>query len=299
MEDAVLIGPFIGELGWEILRFAPHALWLITKKYKNKNIKFIVFTRPERFDLYGSYIDIFVPLTIEGDNEKYIQNCFRLENYNNYDILIKNFYNNFVNKYNIIDHIYPKIQDRQFLQKDQFKRSQKEYSFSPREENLKLLEKYIEENGDMQKKIIVLAPRYRENMKRNWSGWEELYDIIFNSDLYDKFNFIICGKYPDYIPNKKFLDINNIPINNNSSLIGLTIEAIKKSIFVVGSQSAIPNLSMLLRIPSIQWGHQKNLHANVYNVLKTKVVFLEDTNYSIPAKKIFEEISTLSSRVLK
>ena len=64
MLDAYLVGPFVGELIWEFFRFAPYIIHL--KKNRPKT-KIIVFTRDSRFDLYGQYADILVPLNIPND----------------------------------------------------------------------------------------------------------------------------------------------------------------------------------------------------------------------------------------
>jgi len=51
--DAVLMGPFVGEMYWEAARFAPMLPHMLRSKYKNRKIKYIILTREDRFDLYG------------------------------------------------------------------------------------------------------------------------------------------------------------------------------------------------------------------------------------------------------
>ena len=41
-EKAVLMGPFVGELYWEVARFAPMLPFMINKEFKNQNIKSII-----------------------------------------------------------------------------------------------------------------------------------------------------------------------------------------------------------------------------------------------------------------
>jgi len=74
-QPVYLFGPFVGELEWEFFRFAPFA---IHKKKENPTIPMIVFTRSSRFDLYGSYADILVPLRIPNDSNLK-RECFRLD----------------------------------------------------------------------------------------------------------------------------------------------------------------------------------------------------------------------------
>ena len=109
-QNAILMGPFVGELYWECGRFAP-MLPKLKKIYKNKDIDYIVLTREERFDLYGKYADILVPLRIPGDYKERIPECFRLKGLKlpGYEELAQQFKNKYKNRYKIIKHVYPNI----------------------------------------------------------------------------------------------------------------------------------------------------------------------------------------------
>lgn len=291
-ENALLCGCMIGEFGWSILRFAPYVLGTYRRKY-NQKVKLIVCTREDRFDLYGQNADILVPLKIEGDGTKYKADCFRLINYpiEEYYKLNKVLYEKYSQQFNIVEHIYPDIKGKIFAKKDQYDYNQMLFDFKPRIENKELLDNYIKSK----KKSIVIAPRYREGMRRNWKNWQELYDRIYDSSLPDIFDFIVCGKEGEYIPDSKnrVYDINRIEQNTNTSLVGITIEAIKRSILTVGSQSGIPNLSLLLKTPVLEWGHQKHLHTITYNPKNTKITFLTDQDYTLSAESIFNEMKKL------
>lgn len=291
-EKAILMGPVIGELFWEFARFSP-MLPYYHGKYSNQNIKFIIMTRPDRFDLYGQYSDILVPLRIDGDGEKYKSDCFRIMGYSNdeYMKLVKRFNHQYKKRFDIIDHIYPKLENKQFAQRNQFSKNKMKFKWKPRIENKQIIDSYIPND----KPLVVLAPRYRKGLRRNWPYWNKLYDLINNSDLMNKFNFVLCGKSPDYIPDDKnrFYDINTISITNDISTIGLTIESIKRSILTVGSQSGIPNISMLMEKEVLSWGHQRNLHTKVYNVKKTPVHFIDDMHYKLDPKIIFDKMIKL------
>lgn len=289
MKDAILFF-CTGEMFWEFGRFAPYFLWKRKKQYKNKNIDFIVLTKPENFDIYGQNANILVPLRLKDQN-KYKPNCFRLDNMTieEYKNIISIFKSQFKNRYNILEVVYPDISKNQYSNKNQFPRDKTNYDYKPRIANKELLNKYI----DNDKPIIILAPRYREGFKRNWPYWNELYDMIYdNTQLINSYNFVLCGKKPDYISDLKnrFLDINNFEQNINTSLIGLTMECLKRSILTIGSQSAIPNISLLFGVKTIEWGHQKHLHTVTYNIKKTKVTFFEDAKYKISPDTIYKEI---------
>jgi hypothetical protein len=289
-EKAILFGPVISELGWEILRFS--ALIPYYKKHYPDH-KFIIFTRPDRFDLYGEYSDILVPLKIEGDGAKYKPDCYRLIGFpkEEYKKLASRFYNQFSKKFDIINHIYPNIDGKNFANKNQYTQKQMKFKWKPRTANYDAIQEYLPSD----KKIIILAPRYRSGLRRNWPHWEKLYDLIYSSDLYKKYSFVICGKLPDYIIDSKnrFYDINRIKITSNISTIGLTIEAIKRSILTVGSQSGIPNLAMMLGVPVLEWGHQRQLHESTYNIKKTKIYFLDDMKYNIDPFIIFNKMKEI------
>ena len=145
----------------------------------------------------------------------------------------------------------------------------------------------------MDKPLVTLAPRFRnQGKKRNWPYWLQLYDLISTDDYLQKYNFILCGRSPEYIPDpqKRFFDVNDIPIQENTSLVGYTIEVLRRSILTVGSQSGIPNFSNLIRTPTLQWGHEQHAHATKYNVKKTPTQFLLDKKYTLPPETIIREM---------
>jgi len=297
-ENAVLFGPCIGELYWEAGRFVPHFIWKKRKQLAgSKDLKFIVFTRPDRFDLYGLYADILVPLRIEGDGVEYIPNCYRMDNFPQkyFDELVIKFKESYSSRFSILEHIYPKVDRQHFQMKFQFHRSQMDYKYFPRRENFSIVEAHVPND----KKIIVLAPRFRNGLRRNWGNWQTFYDLIYDSDLYQKYNFVICGKSPDYVPDerKRFLDINYFEQTKDSSLIGILIEVLKKAVLTIGSQSGIPNISLLIGTPALEFGHQRKLHTVDYNIRQTKVHFIDDPKYKLPAKSLLDETRTFLKKL--
>ena len=120
-KDAILMGPFVGELYWECGRFAP-MLPKFKSTYKKKDVDYIVLTREERFDLYGKFADILVPLRIPGDYENKTPECFRLQGFKlgKYEELAQEFKNKYKGRYNILRHVYPNIKKPQFANKNSF-----------------------------------------------------------------------------------------------------------------------------------------------------------------------------------
>ena len=294
MKNAVLFGPFVGELYWEFARFAPMLPYMKNKKYKNEDVTFIVLTRSERFDLYGRYADILVPLKIPGDYKNKQPNCFRLNElpYSNYIEYADKFKQVYEKRYKIIEHIYPNVTKAQFVNKNQFSRTKMIFDYKPRQENYDLVEMYLPND----KPIVVLAPRYRNGFKRNWNGWLEFYNKLGNDvNLLKKYNFIICGKRDEYIPDPKhrFFDMNDIQLGENSSLVGLLLVIMEKAFFTFGSQSAIPNISLIYEKDVLCFGCQKHLHTKTYNIKNTPITFFDDKQYKIDVNKVYHELKKL------
>lgn len=293
IEKAVLFGPNLGELAWEFMRFSPLVPYYY-KKYHKQNVKLIIMTRPDRFDMYGQYADILVPLIIEDEQTKYMQDCFRLTGYSaqEYKSLVKRFNKKYRKRYDVLEHLYPKLENEQFAKKNQFPINKMIFKWKTRVENSNSIDSFIPNN----KPLVVLAPRYRKGMKRNWPYWDRFYDLISSDEkLMNKYNFVICGKSPDYIPDKndRFYDINKIEISDDISTVGLTIECIKRAILTVGSQSGIPNISMMMEKETMEWGNQKNLHTKVYNVKNTKIHFIDDMKYNLEPEIIFNNMKKI------
>lgn len=296
MKKAILMGPFTGELYWEAGRFAPMLPHFKFRKFKGQKITYIVLTRRERFDLYGKYADILVPLNIDGDYEKGRQpNCFRLNGYpqKEYTKLANNFRSKYTKRFNIIRHIYPEITKSKYVNKNQFPTNQMLYKFRPRDENYELINNYLPENN---RPIVILAPRFRKGFKRNWNNWQQFYDLIYNDkDLFKSFCFIICGKTGEYIPDKrdKLLDMNKINIGDKSSTVGLLLVLMEQAVFVCGSQSAIPNIGLLFNNEVLEFGCQKKLHTVTYNVKNTPITFIDDRTYKVETTVLFNKMKKL------
>jgi hypothetical protein len=294
IQKAVLMGPFVGELYWEAGRFAPMLPYMIQNQYKGQNVKYIILTREERFDLYGKFASILVPLRIPGDYINKNPECFRLLNFTEeeYHLMAKEFRSKYEDRYKILTHLYPDIKKGAFLNKNQYPAAKMSYTFKPRQENYELVEKYLP-NG---RPVVVLAPRYRAGFKRNWEKWQEFYDLLSKqNNLLNNFHFIVCGRKGEYMPDKKarFFDMNDIPLGDKSSLVGLLLVILEKSFFTFGSQSAIPNLSLLKKVDVLEFGCQKVYHTKTYNVMKTPITFIENKKYDIDPRLILETLTKL------
>lgn len=235
---AYLFGPFFGETSWEYFRFAPYAIHL---KKQNPDIQTIVMTRPDRFDLYGQYADVLVPLKLENEN-LYEQSAFKLVGF---DIAIAQRYCDvfrisFKKKYQIVDVHVPDFSSLRYKLKWQFPRGKMDYDFLPRKSVVKLV------NNIYKQKNIVLT--------------DEGY-----SYKTDKYHVVPIDKFKELV----MLSVDNMKI----SYLGCLIQMIKKSKFVVSNlRSDVGRLAVLLNVPLI-YPYRDVSDDNVFlmNPLKTPI----------------------------
>ena len=216
-DKAYLFGPFFGELSWEYFRFAPYAIYL-KKKHPKTNI--IVLTRRSRFDLYGQYASILIPLDLKNDKEEN-QDCFRIQGFDLSlaDKITDVFRIKYKKKYSIVEHNVPGILPWRYNLKWQFPRNKMDYDFRPRGANGLLVYKHVPE-----KHIILCDEGYRY--------------------VSDKYRVVNMKKFHDAI----FPSINN----KKRTYVGCLIELIKRCKFVVSNLSSdVGKLSILLNTPLI------------------------------------------------
>lgn len=234
---AYLFGPFVGELYWECFRFAPYAIHL--KKLKPKQ-KLIVFTRPSRFDLYGKYADVFVPLVLKKE-DSYKQKCFKLDDFDraNYDALVRFFNKKYNDRHSIEDHYFPDVEEWRYKVKWQFPRDLMDYDFKPRSENEAIVSEYTMDSTG--------------------------YVLFENGDDIPNYETIFVSDFKDFCFKK---------ITNKSSVIGCLILLIQNADFVVGNlKSFTSKLALLLQIPVISINEEMTTDSiNLINPFKTPVI---------------------------
>ena len=265
MKSAFLFGPFIGNLTYELFSYAPHA---INIKKENPDSNLIVYTRPERLDLYGKYADILIPLRIKNDSDV-LQHKYLLSGLSksNYDKMIQLFKRKYRDHYDIKDHIYPDITNYKSHNKWQFSRHMLNYEFKPRSDNKKLINKHIKLNKN--RYIVVdLSGLYLD---------ESFYYIEELDRILDKDIMFIC-----YNPNKlntnlifssrNILDLNILKYDIKTSLIGCLILCIKKALFTISNNfSDATQLSLLLGTKLVINRDYSDDFLKIINPLNTEV----------------------------
>ena len=237
-QKAILVGPFIGFFQWELYHFAPYILKL-AKKEPSK--VFVVFTRPENFDLYGKYADILVPL--------YLNNSYNEENAFLYpldmgiysDLCLK-FERRYNERYNVISVIRPDINEWRYKIKWQFSRTYVNYDFQPRKKNLEIIKEIIKKDR------FILTDQDHLDIKEK---------VIYLDKVYNKLRTIDgFGK--------------------SFTFVGCVIELLRKSKLFVGSMKTVYNLPLLLKTPTIFIDEISGEELSLLNPLKTRVIKTND-----------------------
>jgi len=211
-----LFGPFVGELSWEFYRFAPYA---ITIKKEHPNIPLVVFTRPERFDLYGKYADILVPLRIPND-ANIQKNCFTMKSLmvKDYNRIARTFASRYKRRFQIVKHYYPDISTWRYKLKWQFPRRLMNYDFKARDKNLHIAKRLIKRNNFIIDNNIIQS--------------NDISEGINITDLMNQ----ISNRTDDY----------------DTTVLGTMIEVLKLCRFIVGNlESDLSHLAILLGKPLI------------------------------------------------
>jgi hypothetical protein len=256
---AYLVGPFVGEVTWEFFRFAPYIIHL---KKERPEIKVIVFTRPNRFDLYGQYADILVPLNIPNDKPEN-QHCFTIRNLSatTYSKLVDKFRKKYETRFEIVNHIYPDISYFYYKLKWQFPRGLMDYDFKPRKNNYRFINNYLKTD----KNVLI---------NFNFSEKFQLVKVIEKEKHFPVFMNMFSD---DYLANKR----------SSCTFLGSLIELLKKCKVVVSDlNSHVAHLSLLVGTPVISSGESPSQdHLKLINPLSTQIIMSTD-EYGI--KEFFE-----------
>jgi len=254
---ACLVGPFIGDLYWECYRFAPYIIHL---KKRYPKTKFIVFTRPQSFDLYGQYADVFVPLNLRKE-KSYTPNCFGLKGFKvvDYKALNSFFIKKYKENYHIVERVFPDVDAWRYKVKWQFPRDKMDFDFLPRKSNINLL-------------------KSRVTMKYNiFIDFDDEEHLGFAKKNSNKYNYISVNWLKD------FASIYGDGVR--SSYIGMLIEVLKRSSFVIGRCDKFASkLGLLLGVPLMSINDETSWDdISLINPKNTPVIKCENFSEGISA----------------
>ena len=247
--EAYLFGPFIGSLEYELFRFAPYVIYL---KRNEPQTKIIVLTRSSRFDLYGQYPDVLIPLNIENDIiEK--QECFSIKEYplKQYFYISDWFVKKYKNKFNIKDHFYPSILGFRSKIKWQFPRMKMNYDFKPRKKNIEIVNN-------------LSTTSFYNLLDLSWTKDK---DKIISELNKDDIN------YTDLFEIEYMLE--DLVDEKYSTKLGCLIEIIKRCKFLTGNlNSPLTHIALLLNKEVISINETLTDDSiNLINPMKTNITF--------------------------
>lgn len=285
----VVFGPFIGEFGWEIIRWSG-----IVRSFKknNPNIRVVICTRENRQDLYTNAVDHKILFNYEGDYEKLSPNCYDCSGFSDslYTTLL-----------NSIKEEEPEafiLEPRQYkCQKDLFSFSDMDFDYHPAPSNKQVIDRIL--LNDPGRIPIVITSRHRDDINtRNWgtTRWKSMFDMIQQSEKYFVF---VSGVSPSYYKASEdrqyFYNLEDYASRElNTTVVGLTIEAMRSSVLTMGTQTAAIILSNLLRTPTLFWGDQAKRHAILENPGKTLSYGIEDRLYQTDPFIVFGHLKRMT-----
>lgn len=305
----LFFGPFCGELGWEIMRWAG-MVRKICKMYPEKNIH--IATRRNRRDLYSDVCSNLHLYDLDGDYGEYIPSCFNLYHKIKLGEVDKDFGKRWTAQFT------EKFEQEQlpevFYTVDPFKNKfdafifytdyeHCDFDFQTTIENKKIISDILNQYKD--KIPIMVFPRNRTDVyfdtleddqfqRRNWkeNNWQTFFELLEKEDKY--LVFISGIKGSAYHP---LNEMNNLIIldkleTEKTSTLGLTIEAIKNSRITVSSQSSITVLSNLLKTKNLCFGNELHILDEYLNPFNNGMIYAKD-NFDIDPKDLLKQLNTI------
>ena len=307
-EKIVAAGPFIGELGWELMGFSG-----IVRYLKNQDVykdhKFLVMTHQSRYPIYHDFADQIVPLPSWFTNAGYESASYDAIGLHPliYGDLIKYFRRFYPDN---LDELYelrpPRGHNTDFrlLHPHAWRRLASSK-----------LGKDIRESiigKDLNRKLFVVMPRYRVgvhqggnsefNDARNWHPlyWQELIARLSN----DGHILVIAGTKNGIPPiNYNIPGVINLSNLDSAYLMDATLAFMEIATGTICSVSGGTHLSVQAACPTWILGHERYRHTIECNPLETPCMFLEaglpysNVNVEQAYSSVSDFIELISERV--
>ena len=258
-EQILLIGPWIGEFGWELFCWQGH-IRRISKNYK----KVVVISRPGHKFLYQDFCDEFIefktPLNAVVDSWR----CSGIDN-NKIRNLTKNIRHDV--KLSPVNIGFLIFGDGRMQLSENFKN----------QEFIKYKSNSLEKHFD-----ILIHPRNRKvGNLRNWN--KDKWEILVNK-LSNDYKIATIGTN-ESIHIEGTEDLRNISIED-------TVSVMNRTKLVVGPSSGPMHLASLSGAPHLVWSeaYNKNRYLIAWNPFKTPVVFYDKENWNPSVNNIYSKI---------
>lgn len=279
----LILGPFMGEFGWELCCWQAHGRWL---KKRLPGVEIYAVTFPGRQALYRDFADCVV-----FHSDETLGKLGRLDCYDSRGFGRKEYFayaGRMVERFHAYGAVMtPSHNGRFYVEPDKmdFRR------FSPLRNLGEFLD--LEDAGE---KSVMVSPRRRGD-GRDWpeENWLELLPLLLN----DGYGVIIGGaSESSFLVKGKVSGMIDLTTTGQIWAFDAVIHYLTKVRMAIGSQSALPILALHQGVPTLMWGHEKDRHERELNWFDTPCRFLLDERYDLPAESIFEEFREFE-KVLK
>lgn len=282
----LIIGPFCGEIGWEFCYWQAHIRWL--KEMSPEEIEFLPVTFPGRQPFYRDFVD-----TVAFHSDMVLDRFGRQDCYNSQGVNRRDYFA-YVGALVERHHAYgavttPNHDGRFYIPTDKmiFRK------FEPVETL-----KYLVDLPPVKRKSVMIFPR-KKGDGRDWpeANWVELIYQLSKAG----YGVVIGG-----VRNASCLiDYKGDGIVNLMQLLegdpfhalDLVLHYLTKVRMAVGSQSALPILSMHQEVPTLMWGGERERHEKELNYFDTPCRFLDDPKYAIAPERVIEELKIFEKEV--
>ena len=271
----------IGEIGWSMYHRG-HLWWRYEHGETPPQVQ--VWTLPDRFRLYEPFICAELkelPKKCQGNKRR---NCFTYSGFNQ-----KFIYKMFGISRSSLIHGCVADKKPEAFYRDRI--TIKKFTVTSEELNI-YNKKILSLNKN--KKNIIVVPRYKEEVGRNWSKdkWERLLKLLYGLGC----NIILCGltcqSYDIKIDSRYGINL----ISNNPFVDTLCSLDNPKTVLCVASQGFSGKLALLQNVNTVMWGHQKKRHQvgeNWSTNPKTVCDFIDDKFYNINPQVIFNHVKKM------
>ena len=289
--DEIVFGPFVGEFGWEVLKWSGFVRWF---KEKHPDKKIIVSTRKTREDLYTNSTDYLELFELQGDYIDYFP-----VHYDHPNLPEKMFKS--IN--DVLKDKYPNaffFEPRGYMSiGDLFSFENMNFNYTPKKSNFAVIDSLSKEFPD--RIPIVISSRIRkEEPRRNWgeTNWKTLFKLLNNSR---KFLVFVSGINQLYYrcndSHTSFYNLEDYYKQElQTSVAGLTIAAIKSSKLTVGVKTATITLSNLIGTQTLFSGENVIEDSRDNNIYNTKTTSIQDRGYISDPNVIFENIISIATK---
>lgn len=291
-ENVVVCGPFVGELGWELMGFSG-----IVRAIKSDEIfnpwEFVVMSRAGHYPLYRGVADLFVPLpswytSLGLESASYGAVGLTIEIYSELLRYLRRFYKNATT---VHEFRTPTYHEPNFVEVYRHVYNKLTPTDGARQVRDGLL-------ADVTPgPIVVVMPRYRAGVTQQGNdefsqarNWHPLYWQYVIDKLSKKGFVVAVSGTRNGIPQIDYNLPNVIPVFSIDPLyiMDVTLAFMEKALCTVCSQSGGTHLSLQAGCPTWVLGHERVRHSIQCNPLETVCAYLET---GLPYSNVLPEVA--------